>query len=387
MDAYRHTHGKLLPLARRWEHDADHTSPTALFWIAEFAAMMLEGVCFPPITVVIGRDGCFGICDGHHRAAASLLAGFSLIPTIDCTKKGSIMTDTDARQVNGEEVQQQPEATERPRLSLERRVGVALANNGINTSSDEIRMLIEEVETAAAEATVLAQEFKRASLDVDNDDPLTADRQHRELAIHRERLLITIPHLRKRLATVVSLENTDRYVADRNKVAARRDDAAKQFCEIRDIFDDLVDLFSLVAEVDAEVNRVNASNPTGGEPLATVECYARRIDAFSRSQPSIVANTQLPDWSDSQRLLWPPPRTPMSVLVAGAMSSSPDPRYTDNWAAAYEERRAEQEAEAARTAAYYAEQHRAREEREAKNTRALPKNVPGQASERQLPDG
>lgn len=183
----------------------------------------------------------------------------------------------------------------------------------------------------------------------------------------RQRLLIAKSRTEEKLAAAVRRENRDRWTADRNRVAARRDAAAKHFREIPDIFDDLVDIFKLAAEADAEVARVNTSNPTGSEPLSTVECYARGIPAFSRSQPSIISTTQLPQWSDSQRMVWPPPRVPMGVLVAEFMVPAYHPG--DRWHELQGARRAEQEAEAARTAAYYEQQERAKEEREAAEER------------------
>ena len=44
----------------------------------------------------------------------------------------------------------------------------------------------------------------------------------------------------------------------------------------------------------------------------------------------------LSNWTESDRMAWPPPVTPMSVLVAEAMAPPPDARFTANWAASRE---------------------------------------------------
>jgi hypothetical protein len=269
-------------------------------------------------------------------------------------------TDTDAEQLNGE-VQQEEQ---RP-LSLQQRLGIVLSRDD-HCSSDELRALIQECTDAIAVADEDAQRYRQQTLDITCDDPTAAKQSERDCVLTRQRLLIARSRVEERLATVVRRESRDRWMADRNRVAARRDAAAKQFREVPDYFADLVEIFQLAAEVDLEVQRVNAANPTGSEPLKSVECHARGIPALSRSQPSIISTTQLPQWSDSQRMLWPPPRVPMGVLVAESMAPAPDKRYSDRWYESQGERRAEQEAEQQRTAAHYERVERERQEREAR---------------------
>jgi hypothetical protein len=272
-------------------------------------------------------------------------------------------TETDTTttaELNGE-VQQQE--TEQP-TTLQRRLGRVLSRNDTNVSSDELRGLIQECTDAIAEADGQAQYYHQQTLDITCDDPTAAKEQERECVLTRQRLLIAQSRTEEKLAKIVRRENHDRWMADRNRVAAKRDAAAKQFREVPDYFDDLISIFKLAAQVDLEVARVNASNPTGSEPLRTVECHARGIPAFSRSQPSIAATTQLPQWSDSQRMVWPLPRIPMSVLAVQGMQPAHDVRYTDRWHEVTNQKRAEQAEEQARVAKYYEDQDRAREERE-----------------------
>jgi hypothetical protein len=50
-----------------------------------------------------------------------------------------------------------------------------------------------------------------------------------------------------------------------------------------------------------------------------VELTARNLESFSRSEPSVVDEVKLPDWSQSNRMIWPLPKIPLSVLVATSM--------------------------------------------------------------------
>jgi hypothetical protein len=120
------------------------------------------------------------------------------------------------------------------------------------------------------------------------------------------------------------------------------------------------------------VDRVNQSRPGNEAPLQTVELHARGLDAFSRSLPSIAATAQLPDWEQSERMVWPPPRIPIGVLVAQRMQPVHDTRYTDRWHEAQDQRRAEQEAEQQRISDFHANQQRLKEEREAAEACATP---------------
>jgi hypothetical protein len=273
-------------------------------------------------------------------------------------------TDTDTAAVNGEQVPETGEVQQQEQQPLQRRLGIVLSRDD-HVSSDELRSLIQECTDAIAEADEQGQRFHEQYLDICCPDPATAKEGEREAVLTRQRLLIAQSRVEEKLAIVVRRENRDRWMADRNRVAAKRDAASRQFREVPDYFHDLVTIFKLAAEVDLEVQRVNAANPTGSEPLKSVECHARRIESLSRSQPSIISATQLPQWSDSQRQVWPPKSVPLGVLVAQGMQPAADPRYTDRWFESQSEKRAEQEAEHQRMTAYYAERQRLKEQREA----------------------
>ena len=63
---------------------------------------------------------------------------------------------------------------------------------------------------------------------------------------------------------------------------------------------------------------------------------ARDLGNFALGSPTLIDTVKLPNWTESERMAWPPPVTPKSVLVAEAMAPPPDARFTANWAASRE---------------------------------------------------
>ena len=80
MTAYAHSgEAELLPLVRIWA--SSNQPPPGDSRIKEFVALMRQGVSLPPITVKLGADGCFQVCDGLNRVWASKRRG-SLTPAV-----------------------------------------------------------------------------------------------------------------------------------------------------------------------------------------------------------------------------------------------------------------------------------------------------------------
>ena len=84
--------------------------------------------------------------------------------------------------------------------------------------------------------------------------------------------------------------------------------------------------------------------------LDGVELTARGLESFSFSNPALTDAVKLPEWKDSGRLAWPPPKPPLGALVAAAMTPPHDPRFTADWAAAREQDMARRAAAEARWA-------------------------------------
>jgi hypothetical protein len=67
----------------------------------------------------------------------------------------------------------------------------------------------------------------------------------------------------------------------------------------------LVDLFSRAEAVDKDASRISGSAPSGEHRrLRQVELVARGLDNFSRADPPITKAVQLPDWTNSETMVW-----------------------------------------------------------------------------------
>jgi hypothetical protein len=87
--------------------------------------------------------------------------------------------------------------------------------------------------------------------------------------------------------------------------------------------------------------------------LREVELVARNLEGFTRDEPSIITELKLPDWADSARMAWPPPR-PFDQSMFEPVPY--DPRYSPEWGLVQkEDRRASREREERETAEREAE--------------------------------
>jgi hypothetical protein len=58
---------------------------------------------------------------------------------------------------------------------------------------------------------------------------------------------------------------------------------------------------------------------------------ARNLEGFTRDQPSITNELQLPDWDQPVKLAWPPPQTPLAVLAVQGMAAAVDHAGANWW--------------------------------------------------------
>jgi hypothetical protein len=102
----------------------------------------------------------------------------------------------------------------------------------------------------------------------------------------------------------------------------------------------IIDILSEAAELQREVDRVNASAPPNEHRrLFGVELSARSLDSFSASTPSIARELKLPAWEPNTAPLWPPPQRVDASLFAPVPFN---PRYSARWWEAAEEERQQQ---------------------------------------------
>ena len=192
-------------------------------------------------------------------------------------------------------------------------------------------------------------------------DAVAAEQMARVAELRRKRLRVAHARLQVRLPATVQNEYRERWLADARHVETKRDTAAQNFARYPELLEQLLAIFHEAKSADVEIDRVNSAAPSTVSRLACVELTARHLKAFSQYQPSITRELQLPDWEQSAKLVWPPPRTPIGVVLAAGIMSNPPllrpsgPEYAHARAAAVRE---EQE----RVARFYDEQARRRDQ-------------------------
>jgi hypothetical protein len=58
---------------------------------------------------------------------------------------------------------------------------------------------------------------------------------------------------------------------------------------------------------------------------------ARGLDGFTRFEPSIAADLQLPDWDRPTKFVWPPPTPSLAVRVVADVARMLPPHGGANW--------------------------------------------------------
>jgi hypothetical protein len=236
-------------------------------------------------------------------------------------------------------------------------------------SDDITSALIAETEAAITQADADAEAERANALDpIASPDAAKAREALAAAEFARDRLRTVLPRLQQRLTEVAAGEYAAQWEPEFKQVEAQRDALAAEYAELYPkVAAQLIDLFGRIEAVDKEVSRINGSAPYGERRrLAAVELVARGLESFSTSDPPIAKAVQLPDWGHSGRTAWPPPTTPLGVLVS--MPILPHPGA--NWHAALEQRDAARAEEHARVIAHYDAMARQREEREAAEAEA-----------------
>jgi type IV secretory pathway VirB10-like protein len=96
----------------------------------------------------------------------------------------------------------------------------------------------------------------------------------------------------------------------------------------------------------------------------------RRLDGVEKTVrkgdgPLISSVTKLPDFANSNRIVWPPPVPPLALQIALPIIPAPGPNWHETLAA----RDAERQRDAAKVANYYRSMAKEREAREAEEAR------------------
>jgi hypothetical protein len=131
----------------------------------------------------------------------------------------------------------------------------------------------------------------------------------------RERLKVLLPRLQQRHGEVAAAEYEKAWAEDSRRVEAMRDAMAD---ELRESYlatvAKLVDVLSRIPAIDAEVDHINLSRPSGAKGyLEKIEQKARGVERFAPSgwpgPLSLVSDLKLPKFEDdgnSYQYVWPP---------------------------------------------------------------------------------
>ena len=208
--------------------------------------------------------------------------------------------------------------------NLEQRITAALTSADI--TSGELAVLINETETAVSDATKKV-ELQRA-LDISvSPDSAAAHRMITEDEFLRARLRLTLPELQQKFAAAREQEDMAQWEQEFLRVQTIRDKAAERFAKVPKLIDELIELFRENEAVEKECSRINGSAPAGEHRrLVAPELKARGLDAFSRTNPPMAKGTTLPNYEQSEVMLWPPKRTFFPFAPAPQ-----DIRHTADW--------------------------------------------------------
>lgn len=235
--------------------------------------------------------------------------------------------------------------------NLDQRVAAALGGNGGTVSSDDLERLVGEINDGIAEAANRVEDLRSQSLNpITSASDAEAASQAASLAdLHRDRLAAALPRIEQRLREVLQGEYAERWLEDYQRTEAACDKLA---AELRETYPaavaKLIELYQRMEACDRESDRVNSQAPDGEDRrLHGVELTARDLEAFSRSQPSILKSMVLPEWENSEHNAWPPQQPPMAAHFA---ASPFDPRINQGrWHEVLAERDQQQREDAVRT--------------------------------------
>jgi hypothetical protein len=192
--------------------------------------------------------------------------------------------------------------------TLDQRIISALDGNvdGDVVGSQYLMELIADVEAAVATAAQNAEAERTKAIDiVQSPNAEAAQRAVAETILARERLRASLKKMRAKLSEALAAEAQERWLVEFNCVKQKRDEAAATFRRYPELSLEILHLFALAAEIDREIDHVNANAPNGvHQRLRHVENEARNVE-FSRDRPSLAATVELRDWDNSGRMLWP----------------------------------------------------------------------------------
>jgi uncharacterized protein (UPF0335 family) len=236
----------------------------------------------------------------------------------------------------------------------ERRISAALTDD---RSASDLADLLQQTDWAVISAEEFAQLENEKALDVlQSPDPTEAMRSASSAAFLANRLRAMRPRLLARYQEIVAHEQVQEYLAKRDELKLERDTLEQELTEVYTrAAGEIVALFQRVNQFKRRAQQQLGNPPPGVHVL-------QAIDGLR-----VLDNCVLPEFEHPDRNVWPPPST-FAATFAQSMGVPPHPGAA--WWREAEAKAAERQAEAAHTAAYYAEATKQQELRKNEEERA-----------------
>ena len=192
---------------------------------------------------------------------------------------------------------------EMPTKTLERKIAGIMASN--DASSDAIGTLMGEIEKAVSEPTMT------------------------------DRLRQSLPELQQRFAAARKREEMVHWQQEYERLDALSDQGAEDFAEVQKHIAAICDIFLKTEAITEACSQFNINSPPGMH-VVEPELKARGLTAFSRINPPLAKQTQLPDYDHSELNVWPQRKT---AYVPAFTPAPADARYSADWGKLADERR------------------------------------------------
>lgn len=213
---------------------------------------------------------------------------------------------------------------------------------------DQLLTLISEVESGIVAADNEVETSTAAFYDPIACPDIHRGRDVMETAVATAaRLRTLLPKLQDRARQVRLAADREAWQTDFDRLAEERNALAKELAQLYPKVEaQLVSLFARISANDSALSALHGSRPDGAKGfLLGAELAARGLDAFTRDEPSITRELQIPSWTELCRLSWPPRELPAGVLLAESMPTSDHRRHSANWFEAAKEDNARRVAE------------------------------------------
>jgi hypothetical protein len=214
----------------------------------------------------------------------------------------------------------------------------------------------------AEEEAALAKE--RALDPTVTPDPVAARAASEDTALAAGRLSTLHGRLLRRVTEVEASERLQRWQHEFRDLKKEHDALADEFAALYPrCVSQLADLFARVVSFDQRASKLHSARPAGvALHLEGVELTARKLERFTRDQPSLMTVVQL--FALDGTALWPP-KVPRDMSLFAPVVPANPVHSPDWWRPEVQAaRNAEAKAEANRVARYYEQQNKQREERE-----------------------